>query len=68
MRDDTGKYVFSASCAISMALIAITLCIIIGTHPVSGWTLSAMVFVSLLAMGSIVRMHKEGDDGQERKG
>ena len=67
MRNNSGGFLFSASCAIATASIAITLCIVVGLRPVDGWTLAAMVAVSVIALAGILHVHKEGRDGQERK-
>lgn len=58
----------SASCAISLALVAMTFCVVTGFCPVDGWTLAAMVGVSVLSIGGILHTHKEGQNGQTREG
>ena len=58
----------SISCAISVALVSITFCVVSGLCPVGGWTLGAMSFVALVSITGILHTHKEGLNGQERKG
>jgi predicted histidine transporter YuiF (NhaC family) len=54
---------FDASCAVSIAAIAVTFCVIVGVCPVDGWTLGAMVAVVLIAICGVIHTHKEGRDG-----
>ena len=58
----------SAACALSLALVSMTFCLVAGFCPVDGWSLAAMVIVSLFSIGGIIRTHKEGQNGQEGEG
>lgn len=67
MATDSGNALFNASCVFAMALIAVTLCVAAVIRPVGGWTLAAMVVVSVLAIAGIIHIHKEERDGQTQE-
>lgn len=67
MMSNSDWSMFDVSCALSIALIAVTFCVVVGLCPVGGWTLGTMAAVVFVAIGGILHTHKEGRDGQAGK-